>query len=112
MIGWADVRFAHRFAHGPAPLRLHGAAYARHCWADVVRTSLAATIAAGLTAVLIWWVGDPPRTQELEQNYQWLTFIWGLDLVWAISTLIWERRPTTPGKVPAPTSPALRSVSR
>lgn len=94
MIGWADVRFAHRFANGPAPRRLHGQAYTRHCWADVLRTSLAAAIAGGLTAGLIWWVGDPPRTLALEQNYQWLAFIWGLDLLWATSTLIWPRRAT------------------
>lgn len=44
MIAWADVRFAHRFAGGPAPARLSGAAYTRQCWADVLRTGLACAL--------------------------------------------------------------------
>lgn len=107
MIAWADVRFAHRFAGGPAPAKLYGTAYARQCWGDVVRISVAAVIAGTLTAGLIWWINDPARTEALRENYRWLAFIWGLDLVWAISTLIWPRRapesegPTAHHKVPA-----------
>ncbi len=41
LISWADVRFAHRYAGGPAPVRLDGGAYTRHCWGDVARTSIA-----------------------------------------------------------------------
>lgn len=96
LIAWTDVRFAHRFAGGPAPRRLYGTAYTRHCWADVVRTSIAAVIAGGLTAGLIWWVDDSARTNALNDNYQWLAVIWGLDLIWAISTAIWPRRAPAP----------------
>lgn len=96
LIGWADVRFAHRFAGGPAPQTLYGRAYARHCWGDVVRTSVAAVIACALTAGLIWWIDDPARTDALSENYRWLAFIWALDLLWAISTLLWPRRAPEP----------------
>lgn len=101
LIGWADVRFAHRLADGPPPQRLYGAAYARHCWGDVARTSLAAVIAGGLTAGLVWWIGDPARTQELTQNYRWLALVWGIDLLWAVSTLVWPRRAPDPQQATA-----------
>ena len=109
LIGWADVRFAHRFADGPAPRKLHGMAYTKHCWGDVVRTSVAAAIAGALTAALIWWINDPARTTALRENYHWLAFIWGLDFLWAISTLIWPRRAPEPGATAShevPASPA------
>lgn len=92
LIAWADVRFAHRFAGGPQPERLFGAAYTRHCWGDVVRTSIAAVIAGGLTAGLVWWVDDPNRTRALNENYRWLALVFVLDLLWAISTAMWPRR--------------------
>lgn len=92
LIGWADVQFAHRFADGPAPVKLYGAAYTRHCWGDVVRTTLAAVIAGGLTAGLIEWVGEPARTTALQDNYRWLGLVFGIDLLWATSTVIWPRR--------------------
>lgn len=96
LICWADVRFAHRFAGGPPPEKLFGAAYARHCWGDVGRTSLAAVIAGTLTAGLTWWIDDPARTDALRENYSWLALVWGLDLVWAVSTVLWPRRAPEP----------------
>lgn len=96
MIGWADVRFAYRFAAGPAPRKLYGRAYTRHCWGDVVRTSIAVAIAGVLTAALIWWVDDPTKSEALSDNYRWLALVWMIDLAWATSTLIWPRHaPTT-----------------
>lgn len=95
MIAWADVRFAYRFAGGAAPRRRFGAAYTRHCWGDVARTSLAALIAGGLTAGLVWWVEDPVRTRALNDNYRWLALVLAVDLIWAISTVIWPRREPT-----------------
>ncbi|MEO6880841.1 MAG: hypothetical protein ABI181_07830 [Mycobacteriaceae bacterium] len=96
LIAWADVRFAHRFADGPPPQQLFGADYARHCWGDVLRTSVAAVVAGGLTAGLVGWIGDPARTQELSQNYRWLALVWILDLLWASSTVLWPRRAPAP----------------
>lgn len=92
MIHWADVRFAHRFAAGPAPQRLHGAAYTRHCWDDVVRTGIAAVIAGGLTAGLVRWVGDPGRTGALSENYTWLGLVLVVELLWALSYTWWPKK--------------------
>lgn len=92
LIAWADVRFANRFAGGPRPRKLYGREYTRHCWGDVIRTTVAAVVAGGLTAGLVWWVGDPSRTAELAQNYRWLALVWGLDLLWAVSAVLWPRR--------------------
>ena len=101
MIGWADARFAHRFAGGPPPHKLYGRAYTRHCWGDVVRTSTAVALAGILTAALIWWVDDPTKSQALGDNYRWLAMVWMIDIAWASSTLIWPRRaPTTHRKAP------------
>lgn len=47
MITWADRHFAHRFANGPQPIKLHGRGYAIECWKDVARTALAVAVAWG-----------------------------------------------------------------
>lgn len=96
MIAWADARFAHRFAGGPAPVRLHGAQYARKCWADVMRTGAACAIAAAVSALLIVWVGDSARTAALERGLGWAAVITALELVAAISYTIWPRRDRQP----------------
>lgn len=92
MITWTDERFAHRFAGGPAPRRLYGAAYARKCWVDVVRTGAACGLAAAITWGLITWIDDPSRTEALAGGYGWAALITGIELVIAISYTIWPRR--------------------
>lgn len=92
MIAWADVRFAHRFAGGPAPVRPTGAAYTRQCWADVLPTGLACALAAGITWALITWTSDPARTNALRTTYSWALILPGIDLLWALSYTLWPRR--------------------
>lgn len=91
MIAWADVRFAHRFAGGPAPVRLDGWVYARACWADVLRTILASGIAAGILWVLVRWVDEPSRTQALDGWFPILGIVVAIDLLWAVSYTVWPR---------------------
>lgn len=91
MIAWADVRFAHRFAGGPAPVRLVGWAYARACWADVLRTLLASSIAAAVLWALVRWVGEPSRTQALDGWFGILGIVAAIDLLWAVSYTVWPR---------------------
>ncbi|MEP7762343.1 hypothetical protein [Sanguibacter sp. 25GB23B1] len=91
MIVWADRRFAHRFADGPAPVRLDGWPYARACWADVARTLLAAGIAAAILWTLVWWVDEPARTAALDQWFAILGIVVAIDLLWAVSYTIWPR---------------------
>lgn len=92
MISWADARFAHRFADGPAPVRRHGAQYTKECWRDVVRTTVAVSVAAGLLHLLTVLVEDPSRTGALTGLYPILGIVFLVELVWAVSYTIWPRR--------------------
>jgi hypothetical protein len=92
MIRWADVRFAHRFADGPAPVKRYGAAYARQCWTDVVRSASAAAVAAGLLLLLERLVDDASRTEALRGLYPVLGVVIAIELVWAVSYTLWPRR--------------------
>lgn len=92
MIRWADVRFAHRFAGGPAPVKLYGAAYARRCWADVLRTGLGAAVAGGLMLLLATMVDDPSRTEVLTDLQPVLGIVVAAEVLWAVSYTLWPRR--------------------
>ncbi|QIM15367.1 hypothetical protein G7067_01390 [Leucobacter insecticola] len=99
VITWADIQFAHRFDGVPKPAPLVGTAYAVKCWQDVLRTLIMAAIAGGVSVLLIWVVGDPARTEELEVNFRILGIILVADLVWAVSYTIWPKKA-------APSAPA------
>jgi hypothetical protein len=99
LIRWADIRFAHRFADGPAPVKLTGPDYTRACWHDVARTALAAGISSAILLALIWWVGDATRTESLQSWFGTLGIILALETIWAVSYSIWPR------KTPAVTGP-------
>ena len=92
MIQWADVRFAHYFANGPAPKKLLGRAYARQCWNDVARTGLAAVIACAVTAVLTTLAKPGTNTLPLTGNYRWMSIICALEVIWALSYTVKPRR--------------------
>ncbi|MBI9115642.1 hypothetical protein JAV76_11515 [Sanguibacter sp. YZGR15] len=109
MIRWADVRFAHRFADGPAPERLHGMRYAAKCWKDVVRTALAVGIAAGIIQVLVLLVDDAARTEALTQIYPVLGIVAAADLLWAASYTVWPKTPKTPKAPEAREDRSLRT---
>ncbi|MBM7416572.1 MULTISPECIES: hypothetical protein [Nocardiaceae] len=93
MIRWADVRVAHHFRGGPAPVRLHGAAYARACWADVVRTLIAVAVTVGLLAGLVALVGSPERTEALTAFMPAPLVVLAVDVVAAITYTVWPRQP-------------------
>lgn len=92
VIGWADARFAHRLADGPAPVRRHGVEYTKECWRDVARTAAAVVIAAGLLGLLTVLVGDPGRTGALTGLYPVLGLVLLIDLIWAVSYTLWPKR--------------------
>lgn len=91
MIAWADARFAHRFAHGVRPGKLYGAEYARECWKDVGRTTVAVGIAAGVLVLLTALVDESSKTDALAGIYPVLGLWYVIDLVWAISFTFWPR---------------------
>lgn len=90
MIRWADVRFAHRYAGGPAPVKKYGAEHTRGCWVDVVRTAVAATIAVGVMAGLAWYA-DIPFAPFLS-TVQFLGLLLVIELVVAVSYTLSPRK--------------------
>lgn len=101
MIAWTDARFAHRFAGGPAPTKVTGWHYTKRCWGDVMRTLGAIAIAAGILALITWWISDPARTQSLTQWYRVLGLILVIEFIWALSYTIWPRKAVQPLALPA-----------
>ena len=95
MIGWADTRFAHRFANGPAPMKRYGSAYTAECWRDLVRTIIGVAIAAGVLWLLITISGDPQQSSTLSGMFNILGIIAAVELIWATSYTLW------PKKIPA-----------
>lgn len=81
MVRWADERFAHRFAGGPAPARLPAkgtrerAVRERRTWLQHLLAYVIAVLILGVFAVLI---GDPDRTAAL----------WNVLRLWSIVLLI------------------------
>ncbi|WP_295776524.1 hypothetical protein [uncultured Microbacterium sp.] len=92
VISWADVRFAHRFASGPPPVRLSGTAYTIACWKDMLRTIVMVVIAGGVTWGLIALARDGNGADDLLVNVRILGIILAADVIWAVSYTIWPRR--------------------
>lgn len=92
LIAWADRWFAYRYAAGPRPARLSGAAYTRVLWGDVGRSGMAVVIASGVIWALTWWADAPERTVALASGYTWAALIVAVEVVVALSYTIWPRR--------------------
>jgi hypothetical protein len=95
MIRWADVRFAHRFAGGPPPVRVpkSGPVRIRHEWVVFGKTAAAWAISCALLAAGILWVGDAARTEALEGWIFRLTFVLGICAIWPLSYQFSAREP-------------------
>ena len=94
MIRWADQRFAHRFAGGPAPWRppKGGRARARYEWREFGKALVAWTVSCGLLAAAIAIVGDADRTEELLGWIVRLTLILGIWSLWPITHTLWPSK--------------------
>lgn len=93
IIKWADVRFAHRFAGGPAPVEppKYGMARAAHEWKIAGMTALASGVSAGLLQVAIWMVDDSSRTEALS-SWQWrMGMVAGINAVVALTYTLWPK---------------------
>jgi len=99
MIAWADRAFAVRFRGASPRPRVTGWAYTRKCWIDVLRTLLAAVIAAGIILGLTLVVDAPARTEELQGFLPVLGLIVAIDLLWAVSYTLWPKKAPTPTPV-------------
>ncbi|MCD9144298.1 hypothetical protein [Streptomyces albireticuli] len=94
-IKWVDVRFAHRFAGGPPPVKppKYGTARAVHEWKTAARWILAAVVAIGLLQAATWYVGDSGDTSTLRGWQTRMLFVVGINLVIALSYTLWPKRP-------------------
>lgn len=94
MIQWADERFAHRFAGGPAPSskpkygREH-ARYERQMW---FRHLAAWLIGSAILYGMILYVDDAERTKQLSLTIlRWLIVL-GIDFAISFSYTIWPKK--------------------
>lgn len=99
LIAWADVRFAHRFSGGPAPVKLYGSRYAIACWTDVARAALAAVIGCGVIWLLVAVATGP--TQNLEAARSVFAIVLVVELLWAASYTVWPRTAPADTREPA-----------
>lgn len=98
LIRWADVRMAHRFAGGPAPVKpAKGTAeYRRSLWAEYGRVLAAVTIAAAVLLAMIVFLAAPGEAQEL---WNWVRRAGLVAGIWLIAGPVYgmfERPARTP----------------
>ncbi|RIX33878.1 hypothetical protein D3M95_09295 [Corynebacterium falsenii] len=95
-IQWADERFAHRFAGGPAPTPTpkYGKDRVRYEAALWVNFLVAWFVSVGLLQLLIWLVGDVARTETLSAFVRLYTIIFVVETIYALSWKVWPRQRT------------------
>ncbi|RZQ62892.1 hypothetical protein [Amycolatopsis suaedae] len=91
MIRWADVRFAHRFAGGPAPVkRPKGRAERLKIeWREWGKCLAACGLAAAVMALLIFVVGTPEQTRGLWADGGWLPRMGMVAGIWFLAGPFW-----------------------
>ncbi|MTH53062.1 hypothetical protein GKZ89_06525 [Bacillus mangrovi] len=94
MIQWADVRFAHRYAGGPAPekpakLGKEHASRERRGW---YRHFAAYVIGCALLLGMIVLTGDASRTEELINTIRLWSIILAADFLYSFSYTLWPRK--------------------
>lgn len=88
-VRWADSRFAHRFASGPAPAKApdrgwKAVRYDLQLW---LRCIVAWIIALGLSSALMAYVGDDVRTEPLRL---WFRIAFVSVFLWFIFGPVWS----------------------
>ena len=88
-VGWADQRFAHRFASGPPPATTptRGWPAVRYEFALWLRCIVAWVITAALLISLIAYVDREAVTQEL---HDWFRIAFGSVIAWFVFGPVWS----------------------
>ncbi|MCR1781200.1 hypothetical protein KVF89_01515 [Nocardioides carbamazepini] len=89
IVRWADVRFAHRFADGPPPVKppKHGPERMAALWREWFRVVLAAAIASVVLLGLVALVADGDQDGVL---LDWTRPPWTLVGLWFLFGPLWE----------------------
>jgi hypothetical protein len=87
IVRWADVRFAHRFAGGPRPVKVpkHGPERRKHLWREWYRVVTAAAIASVTQLGLAWLFTDDDQTL-----YSSISGLWVVVGLWLVAGPLWE----------------------
>ncbi|MEU5304454.1 hypothetical protein ACH4YO_03780 [Streptomyces noursei] len=103
-IKWVDVRVAHRFAGGPAPIKRYGRDQLKHEAKLWLRTVLMAAVAAALLQGAIWYVGDGDVSSLRSWQATGLRIV-SIHGVIMLTYLIWPKKApedrTAPEEAPA-----------
>ena len=93
IIGWADARFAHRFAGGPPPARppRTGRAHAARERREWLRHLVAWVTGTALLGLGIVAVGDLERTMALVNVIALWTLVLSIDFAISFSYTLWPR---------------------
>lgn len=94
MIRWADARFAHRFAGGPAPVKppKGGPEHARRERTLWLRHLVAYGIGCSILWAIVLLVGDAARTESLRVTMQLWSLVVAIDFVWSFSYTFWPKK--------------------
>jgi hypothetical protein len=90
IVRWADVRFAHRFAGGPAPRRVpkRGPERISHLMREWYRVLGTVAIASAVLVVLILFFAAP---QDQTALWSWILRAWAVVGLWYVFGPLWER---------------------
>ncbi|AWB42846.1 hypothetical protein DCC85_00370 [Paenibacillus sp. CAA11] len=93
MINWADRQFAYRFAGGPKPSRgpRYGSAHAKKERQGWYRHLLAWMIGSAILGIMVLWIGDAKRTEQLSLMVVRWAMILGIDFLISFSYTLWPR---------------------
>lgn len=88
VIRWADVRFAHRFAGGPSPKPepKYGWPYVIGVWKEFGKVVVMWGVTCALLLGGILFVGDPSRTEALQQ---FMSLISVVTVAWFVFGPLW-----------------------
>lgn len=89
IIRWADVRFAHRFAGGPAPVKPAKGSPEKlaAAWREWHRVVLAAAIASAALVLIILTVA---RGEQATSLWSWVGRCWTIAGLWLVFGPLWE----------------------
>jgi hypothetical protein len=88
LVRWADTRFAHRFAGGPAPPKRKGRERLRHEWREFGKCLLACGLAAAALLAAIFAIGTPEQVAPL---WGWLPRLGTVAVIWLVTGPVWEQ---------------------